>query len=98
MADIYEAVVNGIPVRFSSGEKLIELHDRHSLGLDFMCRAGACGVCTVVVKEGHENISERTEVENILLAMLTDDQSVRLGCQIRLNREAVIESVDLNFI
>lgn len=95
MSTMHEAVVNGIPVEFNAGDKLIELNDRHALGLDFMCRAGACGICTVMVKAGLENISQRTEVENILLDMLTDNEHIRLGCQICLHREAVIESIDL---
>ena len=48
----------------------------------FVCGGNAaCGTCTIVVKEGGENLSPRNSKEAFLAKamMLNDDQ--RLGCQ-----------------
>ncbi len=57
------------------------------LGVDFACRAGACGTCEVVVLSGLELLIPRTEEEETL--DLPD--SHRLCCQIEMARDGVVE-------
>jgi ferredoxin len=61
-------------------------------GLIFGCRAGACGICVIEVREGAGNLSPCKENEAGLLEALGFQQrSVRLACQCRLHGDIVID-------
>jgi ferredoxin len=79
-----KVTIGGVPVMARIGQSLIELCDAHVTPLQFCCRAGSCGTCLVLVREGMENLSEVTGNENILLPELTADRTARLACQIRV--------------
>jgi len=49
------------------------------LGVPFSCEDGNCGTCMIEVEEGMENLSDRTESEQLM----TFD-NLRLGCQCKI--------------
>ncbi len=81
---LFEVRIGDATLRAREGQRLIELCDAHVTPLNFGCRAGSCGTCLIRVDAGMENLSEVTDVEEILLPELTDDPKARLACQVRL--------------
>ncbi|HLP79352.1 MAG TPA: 2Fe-2S iron-sulfur cluster-binding protein [Acidobacteriota bacterium] len=60
------------------GERFVE--EAESIGIPFGCTEGICGTCRVVVVEGGENLTAKTQEE--IDFGLTDKE--RLACQCRL--------------
>ena len=54
------------------------------LGVPFSCEDGNCGTCMIEVEEGMENLSDRTESEQLM----TFD-NLRLGCQCKIKNGSV---------
>lgn len=55
------------------------------LGIPFGCTTGICGTCIVEVKEGMENLSERTQEEKDMLL----EENERLLCQCKIKNGLV---------
>lgn len=73
-------------INVQDGASMIEPCEQ--LGIPFGCRVGECKVCKIKILSGMENLSSRTEKEN----MLPDD--VRLACITQiLKGEVKIERV-----
>jgi ferredoxin len=78
----------------TTGTPLLEVCENEDLPLCFSCRDGACGTCLVHVVEGGENLSPRSENEDIVLPELSDDPRARLACQVRVLGPVRIEAAD----
>lgn len=52
------------------------------LGVFFGCQHGGCGTCLIEVKEGEENLSDKTENEK----RFGFDSRHRLACQCRIKK------------
>jgi len=66
-------------------EDVGEICDRHSAPIPFMCRGASCGTCAVRVVEGHANLPDIEEAEQLLLEALFDaPHDVRLACQLKV--------------
>lgn len=77
------------------GDKLIEVCDRISVPLAFSCRGGACGTCAIRVIEGAENLSPRSEKEELVIEDLGEDlRDVRLACQVRVYGPAHVRAYE----
>ena len=72
-------------------------------GLDrfLNCRGfGLCGTCRVLVKKGMENLSPKTVMERLnlavhpltSLAVLGHENEMRLACQVQVNGDCTIET------
>ena len=82
-----------ITIEVQSGSKLLDVVARTGATLPFGCRMGSCGTCRCLIKDGTENINERTEAENDLFENLTSVGSdERLGCQIVVYGDVAIQS------
>lgn len=60
-------------------------------GLVFGCRAGGCGICTIEVLDGMENVSSADIGErNFVVSLGYSPASVRLACQCQLRGDIKI--------
>ncbi len=57
--------------------------------LPFACRSGTCGTCMIKVKEGLENLSEKTPIEEETLEAFGASEDERLACQCRIKKGKV---------
>jgi ferredoxin len=55
------------------------------MGIEFGCENGICSTCLITVKEGMENLSERTQAEEDMGL----EDNMRLACQCRLMKGTV---------
>ncbi len=57
---------------------------------------GHCGTCSVIVKEGKENLSKKGLVENLNLKLglisIGHEEDMRLSCQCKVQGDCVIET------
>lgn len=74
-------------VELKEGEEISEACEEQ--GISFACHNGVCGTCMIKIEKGNENLSERTEFEDILCP----DEETRLACQCQIKSGDVI--VDL---
>jgi ferredoxin len=78
-------------VSFDGDVELKEMGDFITFG----CRSGKCGICSVRVVSGAENMSPRTSNEERLFALLEEtDPAVRLACQSRVHGDAVLFEIN----
>ena len=75
-------VGEGHVVTACAGERLVEVMDRANAPVPFSCRGGACGTCAVRVTAGMENLSSRTDNEEIIVPDIARGDDVRLACQV----------------
>jgi len=61
---------------------------------DFGCTVGSCGTCRLEIVEGAENVQPPSSEELETVAMSTDFQGARLGCQLRILGDVAVRSVD----
>jgi len=94
MKDFFYITINSVKYKASKSDKLIDICTKNSAPIDFMCRAGSCGTCLINVIEGEQNLSSSTEAEDIILPILTDKNTARLACQVKLKGSATIEFLD----
>lgn len=81
-----------------AGAPLIELDDCKDSGIQFGCRAGACGSCVIRVVSGGEGLSRRSEDESFALNIIGfAEPEYRLACQTNMQEnfdsEVVIEGM-----
>ena len=57
---------------------------------------GTCGTCSVIVKEGKENLSPKTMLEKMTLSLhltsIGHEEEMRLSCQCKVNGDCSIET------
>ena len=73
---------NAVTVKKNSS--LFELSNDPTSDLVFGCFSGRCGSCLIEVKEGIENLSPRTDLEDAFFEMTGDPESCRLACQCQI--------------
>ena len=62
--------------------------------IDFGCTVGRCGTCRVVVEEGAEQVNPLGDEERETLELATDHAGARLACQLVVNGDIALRSVD----
>lgn len=82
------AIIKYIPdskeVKCEKGDKLIDIANKEDLTIPFGCTDGLCGTCIVTVKEGKENLTEKTEQEKETLELFEAEKDQRLACQCKI--------------
>ncbi len=79
----------------SHSVNLGDLCHEHRLPVQFSCRGGACGTCLTRVIHGMENVSARSDNEEVLIPdFVADDGSYRLACQTVVHGPAQLQWVD----
>lgn len=66
------------------GELLRETCQRSDFTLPFGCENGVCGTCLIAIKEGADNLTEKTPQEKETLEVLMAYEDQRLACQCHL--------------
>ncbi len=64
---------------------------KHNIGVEFDCRKADCGICSIKVLNGAENLSVPTMEEADFLKAMRADPDERLACQTRVMGDVVIE-------
>jgi 2Fe-2S ferredoxin len=77
---------------FKAGENLLDLLNANKVSIGQSCGGfGSCTTCRVVVINGLENCTERTEIEKERADERSFRNSERLACQVELIGSVVIE-------
>lgn len=81
-------------VELITGDRLLSIDDIKSSLISFGCMRGTCGMCTINVFEGDENLSEMGEREcNTLKKFGHCLKRTRLACQCSIKGDIVIEKL-----
>ena len=75
----------GTSMEMEAGASFLDACQSSDAPADFGCQSGNCGVCTVLVEAGAENLSPASEDEMEMAGSMTSDSRARLGCQILVN-------------
>jgi ferredoxin len=75
----------------NEGELLREACQRNDFTLPFGCENGLCGTCLVAIKEGAENLTEKTDQEKETLEVLMAYEDQRLACQCHLKGDVTFD-------
>lgn len=82
-----------LTVDVSAGTPLMAVVEKFGATLPFGCRKGSCGTCRCIVRNGGQNLNEKTKAELRLFKTLTAvDADERLACQVVVEGDAVIEA------
>jgi 2Fe-2S ferredoxin len=88
----------GRTVEVNAGDSVLDAALAHGVDLDHACGGVcACSTCHVIVKQGFERLAPATEREEDMLdnAPCLTTRS-RLGCQIEVNGDLVVEIPPMN--
>ncbi len=76
-----------------AGTKFIDAVSKAHANVIFGCEDGICGSCLLTIVKGMENLSGITEQEKQTLEMFCAEKNQRLGCQLIILGDVVIETV-----
>lgn len=65
---------------------------RNETGIEYDCRKADCGICVIKIKNGQQNISEKTSAEADFLTAMRADDDERLACQLRMFGDVELET------
>ena len=82
---------DNISVEVPAGTPLMKVCDDKGASVLFACRAGSCLSCLVTIESGMENLSAKTDVEEITLSSFGCNPKQRLACQVVVNGDVVVE-------
>jgi ferredoxin len=57
---------------------------KEQTGIEFDCREADCGICSIKIISGAENLSPKTIAEDDFLKAMKADPDERLACQVRI--------------
>jgi ferredoxin len=78
---------NNKSAKIHAGQTILELSEELSIGIEFSCRVGTCGVCKVKMTSG--------EVEMAVQDALDDDDKTKgiiLACQAKPKNDVAVEA------
>lgn len=84
-------IEDDIEVDVPEGIELRVVCQEHEMSLPFGCENGVCGTCLVSVKEGAENLTEKTEQEAETLEVLMGYEDSRLACQCKVTGDVTFD-------
>lgn len=64
---------------------------KHATGIEYDCRKADCGICSIRVLSGAENLNPLGEREADFLKAMNADPDERLACQVRVFGDVSIE-------
>lgn len=74
-----------------AGSELRDACQQNDMSLPFGCENGICGTCLVSIKEGAENLSEKTDQEEETLEVLLAYEDQRLACQCKVQGDVIFD-------
>ena len=77
-----------------AGQSYLEFCQSHRVPQDFGCTVGSCGTCRVVLVHGTQNVDPITDEERETVEMCTDQQGVRLGCQLVIRGDVTLQAAE----
>lgn len=84
-------IADGKSAEANQDELLREACQRNDFTLPFGCENGLCGTCLVAIKEGAENLTEKTDQEKETLEVLLAYEDQRLACQCRVKGDVTFD-------
>lgn len=78
-------------VEAEAGELLREVCQKNDLTIPFGCENGLCGTCLVAIKDGADNLSEKTDIEKETLDALLAYDDQRLACQCKIHGDVTFD-------
>ncbi|MEM3361833.1 MAG: 2Fe-2S iron-sulfur cluster-binding protein [Candidatus Anstonellaceae archaeon] len=85
-----ENIVVEVPI----GTKLVDIAEKSGANINFSCKEGVCLTCLINIVEGMENLNPKTENEKATLEAFGAAPNQRLACQVIINGDVVIETLD----
>ncbi|MBT4384583.1 (2Fe-2S)-binding protein [Candidatus Peregrinibacteria bacterium] len=82
---------SGTSADCEEGGSFREAAQAGGLGIPFGCENGICSTCLIKIGSGMENLSERTDQEEMTLDARGADDNVRLACQCKVNGDVSFE-------
>lgn len=85
----------GKTVRTAAGRRFIDICDEFDTPVFFGCRSASCATCLIEVTEGMDNLTPRTEEEEVLLEIVAEDNAqARLACQCVVNGPVTVKTLE----
>ena len=84
-------IEDDIEVEVPEGTELREVCQQNDMTLPFGCENGVCGTCLVSIKEGEDNLTEKTSQEKETLEILMGYEDQRLACQCQVKGDVVFD-------
>ncbi len=81
----------GAKAECETGASLRIVAQEQGLDIPFGCESGICCTCLIKVKSGLENLSARTEQEEMTLDARGAEPNERLACQCTVNGDLEFE-------
>jgi ferredoxin len=64
---------------------------KHQTPIEFDCRKADCGICTIRILKGQENLNPPGEEEKDFLLAMNADEDERLACQVRVKGDVSVQ-------
>ncbi len=84
-------IADNIEVEAEEGKLLREVCQDNDMTIPFGCENGLCGTCLVSVKEGEDNLSEKTDIEKETLEAILAYEDQRLACQCKVQGDVTFD-------
>jgi len=84
---------DNISVEVPAGTKLSDVAEQNGASINFSCKEGVCLTCLVNIVKGMENLNPKTENEASTLEAFGAKPNQRLACQLTVNGDVEIETV-----
>lgn len=81
-------------IEVAEGASLHEACEESGAPIPFSCTVGACGTCLCVLESGPENVNPITDDEQSTIDMTTDQEGVRLACQLLVTGDITVRAAD----
>ena len=85
---------NDSSIEVEAGSSLHDACEAAGAPIPFSCTVGACGTCVCTVEVGAENVNPIDDDEESTVSMTTDQEGVRLACQLRVNGDITVRATD----
>ncbi len=85
---------NDSSIEVEAGSSLHDACEAAGAPIPFSCTVGVCGTCLVAVEAGADNVNPCDDDEESTISMTTDQEGLRLACQLRVNGNITVRSVD----
>ncbi len=84
-------IADNAEAEVEDGKLLREACQENDMTIPFGCENGLCGTCLISVKEGAENLSEKTDMEKETLEALLAYDDQRLACQCHVKGDVTFD-------
>ena len=85
---------DGTQAEVAVGTSLLDYCLANTAPIDFGCTVGSCGTCRVALEEGGDQVNPMGDEERETVEMATDHPGARLACQLVVNGDIALRSVE----